>query len=580
MIVKRLGMVSGGGFPGAGYNERKVAEGMAQLMAMENVDAALRHKVELLHEAGFDCSGEIERYLKEKSQTYGNTKTTRFQFHIAASVKGQVMSADELTDFARKLMSEAGYRKQPYFVYFHHDTDNNHVHILSTRIQPNGFPISDHQDFRRFNAAANRILSHDIREDMERMLSYDFATEGQFANILRSHGYTFEKLSDGYRLFKSGGEAGRINAENVSRHFTIDSDLRKERSRQLRSIIRKYKEEIAKGKVQNVKKFKGQKGQKQKTISSDIRKIKGTDGKPLSLEEQQRVADLLDILKTKFGIDIYFQKDRNGEIRGYSSVDHGKKIALDGSKVMKLSELTDFSIKQKEERSDPYSIYQDLFTMGINNDGTNTVLTIQMQDGTIHSCVMSPRQAAWYSKVSDKDKSNVARQIAVTMFSTEIFESVLRNRPMAEVESRIKDVIAIKLKNGGRAIRAISTDGFSAIYPMTADESRCHIQLKGETASDYLRQLAIYRLTHEDVTELTKRIREQTAKSTGISVFPLRSSDCAPEIVQRFTAHHADAVRRLLSVQSGHSSNREWEVGKRSRYEDMDNRQSGTQLIM
>ena len=91
MIVKKLGMVSGGGFPGAGYNERKVAEGVARLMAMENVDAAMRHKVELLHEAGFDCAGEIEKYLKERSRTYGNTKTTRFQFHIAASVKGQVM---------------------------------------------------------------------------------------------------------------------------------------------------------------------------------------------------------------------------------------------------------------------------------------------------------------------------------------------------------------------------------------------------------------------------------------------------------------------------------------------------------
>ena len=45
MIVKKLGMVSGGGFPGAGYNERKVAEGVARLMAMENVDAAMRHKV-------------------------------------------------------------------------------------------------------------------------------------------------------------------------------------------------------------------------------------------------------------------------------------------------------------------------------------------------------------------------------------------------------------------------------------------------------------------------------------------------------------------------------------------------------
>ena len=46
MIVKKLGMVSGGGFPGAGYNERKVVEGVARLMAMENVDAAMRHKVE------------------------------------------------------------------------------------------------------------------------------------------------------------------------------------------------------------------------------------------------------------------------------------------------------------------------------------------------------------------------------------------------------------------------------------------------------------------------------------------------------------------------------------------------------
>ena len=97
MIVKKLGMVSGGGFPGAGYNERKVAEGVTQLMAMENVDAAMRHKVELLHEAGLDCAGEIEKYLKERSRTYGNTKTTRFQFHITASVKGQVMSAEELT---------------------------------------------------------------------------------------------------------------------------------------------------------------------------------------------------------------------------------------------------------------------------------------------------------------------------------------------------------------------------------------------------------------------------------------------------------------------------------------------------
>lgn len=164
MIVKKLSDVSGGGFPGARYNEMKVAAGVARLMAMENVSEMLRHNVETLHCFGLDASAEVERYLKDRSQTYGNTKTTRFQFHVSASVKGRVMSPEELTDFARELMAGMGYARQPYFVYAHHDTDNNHVHILSTRIEPNGFPISDHQDRRRLNECANRILATDIKK--------------------------------------------------------------------------------------------------------------------------------------------------------------------------------------------------------------------------------------------------------------------------------------------------------------------------------------------------------------------------------------------------------------------------------
>ena len=47
-------------------------------------------------------------------------------------------------------------------------------------------------------------------------------------------------------------------------------------------------------------------------------------------------------IKKSFGIDVYFQKDKNGQVRGYGIVDHVGKIAFDGSKVMKLSELIDF----------------------------------------------------------------------------------------------------------------------------------------------------------------------------------------------------------------------------------------------
>ena len=583
MIVKKLGMVSGGGFPGAGYNERKVAEGVARLMAMENVDAAMRHKVELLHEAGFDCAGEIERYLKERSRTYGNTKTTRFQFHIAASVKGQVMSADEMTDFARQLMAEAGYGRQPYFVYYHHDTDNNHVHILSTRIQPNGFPIPDHHDYARLNAAANRILSSDINRDIQRMFSYGYLTEGQFANIIRSHGYKFERVKDGYVLFRGGVKAATISLSEIVRHLSQENDSRKERAKQLHAIIRKYKADIADGKVQNVENVKGHKGHKKKIMrrkaNPDIRKIKGSNGKTLSQEEQRHLSELLDILKAKFGIDIHFQKDRNGEIRGYGIVDHNRKMAFDGSKVMKLSELIDFAQKQ-ERKASPLDIYRDLFSMEVRKSGMDGIMSIRLFDGSEHTRTMSPRQSVWYFNSPESEREDVAIRIAVTMFSTEIFESVLQKYPVSDIGSRIASVNIIKMHDGGRAIRVVSADGFSATYPMTADELRCHARLQGEAANSYLHQLAIMRITHEDATALTNRIKELTAKSTGS--ITLRQSDYTPEQAKAFTSHQSTVLARLIphDTSSTHSVNREWEVGKPSRYDHIDNLQSGSRLTI
>lgn len=585
MIVKKLSMVSGGGFPGAGYNERKVAEGVARLMAMENVDAAMRHKVELLHEAGFDCAGEIEKYLKERSRTYGNTKTTRFQFHITASVKGLVMSADELTDFARHLMAEAGYGKRPYFVYYHHDTDNNHVHILSTRIQSNGFPIPDHHDYARLNAAANRILSSDINCDIQRMFAYGYLTEGQFANIIRSHGYKFERVEEGYVLFRGGVKAATISLSEIYRHISQENDTRKERAKQLRAIIRKYKAEIVGGKVQNVENAKGHKGQKKKyarrKVNTDIRKIKGSNGKTLSQEEQRYLSDLFDILKTKFGIDIHFQKDRNGEIRGYSIVYHSHKMALDGSKVMKLSELIDFAQKQ-ERKASPFDIYRDLFSMEVRKSGMEGIMSIRLFDGSEHTRKMSPRQSAWYFNSPESEREDVAIRIAATMFSTEIFESVLQKYPVSNIGARIEGVNIIKMRDGGRAIRVVSADGFSATYQMTADELRCHARLQGEDANGYLRQLAILRITHEDATELTNRIKELTTKSTGSITLPLRQSDYTPEQAKAFTSHQCTVLTRLIprDTSSSHSANREWEVGKQSRYDHIDTQQSGTQLTM
>jgi hypothetical protein len=140
----------------------------------------------------------------------------------------------------------------------------------------------------------------------------------------------------------------------------------------------------------------------------------------------------------------------------------------------------------------------------------------------------------------------------------------------------------IKMRDGGRAIRVVSADGFSATYPMTSDELRCHARLQGESATGYLHQLAILRITHEDATELTNRIKELTAKSTGSITLPLRQSDYTPEQSKAFTSHRCTVLTPLMprDTSSTHSANREWEVGKQSRYDHIDNQLSGTQLTM
>lgn len=585
MIVKKLSNVSGGRFPGAGYNEMKVAAGMAHLMAMENVSEALRHNVEILHHFGLDASVEIERYLKDHSQTYGNTNTTRFQFHVSASVKGQVMSPEELTDFARELMNGMGYARQPYFVYAHHDTGNNHVHILSTRIKPNGFPISDHQDRRRLNECANRILASDISKDIDHIFSYDYETEGQFANIVTTHGYKMEKSLDGYRLFKCGGDAGNIAISDILNRITKNSDRRKERAKQLRAILKKYKSEVAEGKCQNVENVKVSGGGKKKPIrtkvNSDIKKILDSNGLPLDKETQEKIQLLLDTLKTRFGIDIYFQKDRNGQVRGYGIVDHAGKIAFDGSKVMKLSELIDFAIKP-ERKPSPLDIYRELFTVEVGIDSRGDYMRINLENSSTYKKSISPRQSAWYIGVKGNEREDVGLTIAATMFSEEILTEYLKRHPIHNPLDRIKDVSAVKLRNGNYGIRILLADGYTPIIEMNKNEKDHFMTIHSDDKAkhDFLIALAVHHLTRTDAVMVKDSIKQCTLTQTTGRVLPSRPQDYTPEISRLFAVNLSSVLSSLNvnSAASGHK--REHEVGKHTRYDDIDDRQSGTHLSM
>ena len=84
---------------------------------------------------------QVRDYLKSTSK---NERVKNPQFHAVISTKFQEHTKEDLTNVADEFMKEMGYGNQPFIVVFHNDTDNNHIHIVSTRIdKQSGKKIKD-----------------------------------------------------------------------------------------------------------------------------------------------------------------------------------------------------------------------------------------------------------------------------------------------------------------------------------------------------------------------------------------------------------------------------------------------------
>ena len=363
MIIKKIDPVHGGVFPGAAYNEKKVLAGVAELAGHANIDGNFLHTLHTLHGVGIDCSKEVERYLQSRSQTYGNTRSTQWQVHLALSCKGQEKNKEQLVGIAHAMMQEYGMGKQPYFIYFHHDTENNHVHILTTRVTAKGRLISDHCDYHRFNAALNRVVKEDQQNDIGRMFEYSFTTEGQLMNIARGFHYKTgeSKENSGVLSFYHGGvEAIRVRRSDIDARIAElkadkrDIARREETAKRLKAIIIKYRElslkqtaysaddqkmESEGNEKERVQTKKELMKRKKVKILPEVKKLTDAKGKLLSKLEQYQMQWFIDELRCKFGIAVHFQKDKNGIVRGYGIVDHNNKVALNGSEVMKLADI-------------------------------------------------------------------------------------------------------------------------------------------------------------------------------------------------------------------------------------------------
>jgi hypothetical protein len=290
MVVKILS--SAGTFSGVEYNENKVNAGSAYLLGMENfglIDADA--KTRSVH--------ELQQYFKAWS-TDVRGMISKPQFHVAISCKGREYNAEQLKCIAEQYIEKMGYKENPYLIYFHSDTANNHIHIVTSRVNEYGLKVNDSFERRRSQTAMSEILGLDtgrqVSDEVNKAMTYNFSSEAQFKMILEGKGITVNAKGDQYQFIRAGGVAYEIDKQLVADKIKLYQDPAA-RIAQLKALFAKYKPALT----------------------------------------AEKFADLM---KEKFSVEIAFHTAKEKEAPyGYSIIDHAKRQVLKGSQVMKLSDL-------------------------------------------------------------------------------------------------------------------------------------------------------------------------------------------------------------------------------------------------
>lgn len=349
MIVKLLS-AAGNDFPGVQYNERKIKNSKGELMLLKNFPSSIDA------ESG---GKKIRNFLKAISSV--NPKIKNPQFHAVISTKSKSHSKEELTAIAQDFMEAMKYGKQPYLVVFHKDTEHNHVHLVSTRVDgKTGRKIND--SYEKLNS--QRVMAQIMKErygideldKLDQLLKYNIGSYQQLETLLKRNGYHIgENTNDGkhFTISKNGNVQRRISKDQIVFHNDNDG----KRIKQIRAILSKYKE-IYSNKVFRVDDYRKMKAMHSGFCNRD-------DAKP----QVEYESELQKKLRDSFGIDIVFHHSEDKTPFGYTVIDHRTGSVFKGSQVMKMGELFALTSKFIDKK-----LFEQLKEYGIPDDETKDVL--------------------------------------------------------------------------------------------------------------------------------------------------------------------------------------------------------------
>ena len=283
-------------FHAVDYNERKVSEGVAELLEMKGFDMIDQSYT----------PDELKKFLLDYTYQY-NERIQKPQFHLAISCRGDEYTYEQLLDIAHQYLKEMGYGEegQPILIYAHHDTDNHHLHIVTSRIAPDGHKIDHNQERIRSQEVINRIMGENQQqrasEAVKNAFEYKFATLNQFRAILESSGYECYEKDGNLCIKRDGHVIDTLSLTTIQQHLqTFEPDER--RRKQLRAILLKYRD-----------------------MTADKEELR-------------------QLMKQKFGVDLVFHGSKDKPY-GYTIIDHQTKTVLKGGDVLKLKDLLQFQPK-------------------------------------------------------------------------------------------------------------------------------------------------------------------------------------------------------------------------------------------
>tara|TARA_R110002050_G_scaffold298635_1_gene462324 strand:+ start:8488 stop:9891 length:1404 start_codon:yes stop_codon:yes gene_type:complete len=301
-----------GSFGGVRYNTNKMDRQTGKLMSIRNFG--------ILQEAAHNLKPEeVKNYLKSWSAS--NTRVKDPQLHVMISCKGRENTKEELTKVAENWLEKMGYGQNPFIIVAHSDTNNNHVHIVSSRIDKNGKKINDSFEGDRGNRILQNILKQNphqhISEDVKKLEAYSFSSLAQFKLLYEKSGYSVREQDGNINLFKTG-ELVKTYSQNEITSLLASKKTNQKRISQLQAIFKKYS-----SKVDN-------------TLRQEHQNLAGgRKGKIIGYK-----SDLTEQLKEKFGIDIVFHFKDGLPPYGYTVIDRAKMSVFKGSEIMKLKQFT------------------------------------------------------------------------------------------------------------------------------------------------------------------------------------------------------------------------------------------------